>query len=622
MRFLCKLRCFTCALLCTITFVEPSGCVTSRCMEGSVSFIPLSVQALKVPVKLPTGPLSLRDDKSFVIPLKAGPYGLSLQNGRNNPVISDRTCGLPLKDNRSFGPRSFRTALQLSRHHFGENREDDVRAFVGTESEDNLATQERRTLNTNRAVATVAYFWWRNHKEKHNQLPAESLEVLYTRGMLGGGTYGEVFHAVVSDGYEGSTLAVAKRAKDGSFDPDDPSHQDLDDEMPVAAMDSLDLERHLEMLDMHNKAFQYLQVEAFMNDLVKQLCPHVAAPYMGMVRRRGMRWLVWEYAGSDSLQTLLNQCEQIGSLEPLATALHIEDFEDFDGDSLQRLINEVARQLLECCLALEFAGVAHRDVKPDNLIVTGGRLRLIDFGSAAAMGLKGMLGYDYRTAPCDPCYAPPEQFIDEVEWAKYDVYCVGLTLLRILFPPLHAEGGFAQFRQIFRASGHDIEAWFKDLILADPNMQTVQGRNRAELPDLGFPRQGERIREYERLAGLSCVMQYCDEHGTPPLSLCALKEGLAALSNDHVEGLVWDILHSILQPEPCLRPSASEALRQLSGERSRRGDRGQHPHGWERRWDAHQGRHYYANHITKVTQWQVPREWQSDAAAIIAAYTE
>ena len=37
--------------------------------------------------------------------------------------------------------------------------------------------------------------------------------------------------------------------------------------------------------------------------------------------------------------------------------------------------------------------------------------------------------YDWQKSPCDPRYAPPEQFIDDVHWAKYDLYCVGLILV-------------------------------------------------------------------------------------------------------------------------------------------------------------------------------------------------
>lgn len=69
-------------------------------------------------------------------------------------------------------------------------------------------------------------------------------------------------------------------------------------------------------------------------------------------------------------------------------------------------------------------------MKPYNVLCTGGVLRLIDFGSAAAMGATERIGYDWHKSPCDPRYAPPEQFIDEEEWAKYDLYCVGLILVR------------------------------------------------------------------------------------------------------------------------------------------------------------------------------------------------
>ena len=44
----------------------------------------------------------------------------------------------------------------------------------------------------------------------------------------------------------------------------------------------------------------------------------------------------------------------------------------------------------------------------------------------------------------DPWCAPPEQFIDEEEWAKYDVYCVGLILVR---ESERARGGWLAVRR-------------------------------------------------------------------------------------------------------------------------------------------------------------------------------
>lgn len=61
-------------------------------------------------------------------------------------------------------------------------------------------------------------------------------------------------------------------------------------------------------------------------------------------------------------------------------------------------------------------------------------------------------GYDYNKSPCDPRYAPPEQFIDEGHWAKFDVYCVGLILVRVLFPPLWGGQHFDEFSDSYHAA--------------------------------------------------------------------------------------------------------------------------------------------------------------------------
>jgi eukaryotic-like serine/threonine-protein kinase len=76
-------------------------------------------------------------------------------------------------------------------------------------------------------------------------------------------------------------------------------------------------------------------------------------------------------------------------------------------------------------------GLVHRDVKPGNVIVTGGGAKLVDFGIAAAIG-------DWDEADEDgimlgtPAYLAPERLEDGVVVSGSDVYALGLLLYRLL----------------------------------------------------------------------------------------------------------------------------------------------------------------------------------------------
>jgi len=404
------------------------------------------------------------------------------------------------------------------------------------ELEGNKSDEQARGKVLARTVAS----WWKHHSKHRTMVLPEELEVNYKK-MLGDGTYGECFMGKIVQGPKEGMEVVCKRAKDGIPDPCDANW---------VAEDELERDEEREEL-----ALGYLNVEAYINDLVMDsVQERIAAPFLGMCDKRGKKWLVFEYLNGTTLEELLIECEECYSLAPLAAALGVKKFFDDDTDSLRRLVNEVADQLLHACVELEHAGVAHRDIKPYNIIVTGGRLLLIDFGSAAAMGIRGRKGYDYNKSPCDPRYAPPEQFIEEEEWAKFDSYCVGLILVRILFTPLWGGQYFDSFSDAFHAAKYDLDAWLTRIILADRGLQE-RPKKGFKLP-MPFKSKGDvRDEEYVELAEASC--SFPDDGSL--LNMCNMKEGLEVL-NIKDGGICWETLRMILHKEPTTRMSADTAL--------------------------------------------------------------
>jgi serine/threonine protein kinase len=86
----------------------------------------------------------------------------------------------------------------------------------------------------------------------------------------------------------------------------------------------------------------------------------------------------------------------------------------------------LAVHLLSALTALHRRGIAHLDVKPDNVIVSGGHPTLIDFGSARRLGSAQPAGRPVGTFG----FAAPEMEACEPISAAMDVFGVGATLRR------------------------------------------------------------------------------------------------------------------------------------------------------------------------------------------------
>jgi len=357
---------------------------------------------------------------------------------------------------------------------------------------------------------------------------------------LGSGTYGDVYEATITGGRDKGMSAVVKRAKEGHV----VQQQDL---MQGAIKDGF-FEGGSDQAAMSESM---LAVESFMGRKTTEACPQFVPRFLGEMEAEGSRWLAWERVEGNSLEDLFEEASAAASLKPVADALGLFDFEDESAESLASLAEEVARQLFEGVWSLERAGIAHRDIKPENILVAGQRLVLIDFGSAACMGEYPHIGYDYNVAPCDANYCPPERFIDEAEWNKYDVYSCAMVLMRLLMPPLRGDSEFRKFRDTLFAVDDDLDTWFSATILTDTAVQAIRAQ-----PPFGLT-PAARIHEYERIATLSCALEEGEGEG----AMCPLKDGLTVLK--HRSGLHYETLRALLAHEPSHRPTAQQALYSL-----------------------------------------------------------
>ncbi|HZB93453.1 MAG TPA: protein kinase [Stellaceae bacterium] len=88
----------------------------------------------------------------------------------------------------------------------------------------------------------------------------------------------------------------------------------------------------------------------------------------------------------------------------------------------------IAIKLARAVAALHRAGVIHRDIKPDNVILEGeGSLKLIDLGVVRIPGLEDGVSGDI---PGTPGYLAPEMYAGEPGNEATDIYALGVTLFR------------------------------------------------------------------------------------------------------------------------------------------------------------------------------------------------
>ncbi len=88
----------------------------------------------------------------------------------------------------------------------------------------------------------------------------------------------------------------------------------------------------------------------------------------------------------------------------------------------------IAIALARAVAALHRAGIIHRDIKPDNVILEGGgSLKLIDLGVVRVPGLEE---FPPENTPGTAAYMAPEMFEGEAGNEATDIYALGVTMFR------------------------------------------------------------------------------------------------------------------------------------------------------------------------------------------------
>ncbi|HUA54589.1 MAG TPA: serine/threonine-protein kinase, partial [Candidatus Sulfotelmatobacter sp.] len=125
----------------------------------------------------------------------------------------------------------------------------------------------------------------------------------------------------------------------------------------------------------------------------------------------------------------------------------------------------IAIKLAQGAAALHRAGIIHRDIKPDNVILERtGSLKLIDLGVVRVPGLEDFPSADI---PGTPAFMAPEMLAGEPGSVATDIYALGVTLFRAFtgeFPYGNADATSPPRRdrpKEFCALRPDLPAWLQ-----------------------------------------------------------------------------------------------------------------------------------------------------------------
>lgn len=241
------------------------------------------------------------------------------------------------------------------------------------------------------------------------------------------------------------------------------------------------------------------QAEAYMNSLISRWAPQVGAAFIGTctvprgqvaptswLLGRGLfgagdQFLVWRFESDATLADFLKGNIPGTFPDNLETVLYGSVKNRLSVEQrLVRIARGVLRQLLQRIAAMHAIGVVHRDLKPQNVLITAsGKALVIDFG--AAVDLRTGINFNPESGLLDPEYSPPESFVLPNDFPRapspalcavaspavfslwgpdlFDTYSVGVMLLQMSLAPLRTGESLRRLQLELQDVKHDLDQW-------------------------------------------------------------------------------------------------------------------------------------------------------------------
>lgn len=205
----------------------------------------------------------------------------------------------------------------------------------------------------------------------------------------------------------------------------------------------------------------------------------------------GSQWLVWKFE-TDS--TLGDACAGLlgtfpESLGPIMLGKRKADALA-ESDPVKRdalVIKSVMAQLFKALDRMHSLGIVHRDIKPDNILITQqGNVKIIDFGAACDMSTG--INFNPLFGMLDPRYSAPEEVImpksfprapvpllaalaAPIAWQYgrpdlFDTYSAGIVMLQMAVPQLRSQQGQRGFNQALANCDYDLARWRNTSVMA------------------------------------------------------------------------------------------------------------------------------------------------------------